>query len=427
MNRLFPAGVKLLASMRDTSNGSIGNDMISEDMLKTMPYMNERNMLYNFIDRDYNENSVFSSYPNHLSPAIMKTNLIRNQERLQYVTEIRKRFTDSIAENTSFEIKEVDRFLDSISPRIMAAPIRNLISPEIKDAINKLNAVDLLADLPDADVTWVRNFYDELRGLTKTSSFMERGGTLYIFESVRDDLMKTDLVGKEGSTRYSTAKNYFSGVLSYVEALGQVDILTRELGDDLGRLFDVNSFQGNIVSRIIQYQVGLSSDLNDLISGGTASVSDTVAVLRDLAGQMKSDIAYLYSVIPAVPVPILFEMALMARDIETGLIDVKVAVIDLCLHLPLEIVNIIINYPLEGLQAANNITENKLWEGMYLLWNELQSALQLYEGYINILELDPSILTVREFSEMSRDLITLSKEKAINNLTEVVGQKKRKN
>jgi len=408
MNKLFPAGVKLLASMRDSSNGAVGSDMIAEDVLKSIPILNEKNVYSKFIDRDFNVNSIFSSFPNRLSPAILKTNSIKSQERLEFVTEIRKNFTGSIAENTSFDITEVDKFLDSISPRIMAAPIRNLLAQDIKDGINRLNAVDLIADLSDPWVSWVRNFYDELRGLTKTSSFMERGGTLYIFESVRDDLMKTDLVGKEGSARYNTAKNYFSGVLSYVEALGQVDILTRELGEDLGQIFAVDPFNGNVASRLMQYQIGIQTNVNDAMTGATASVTDVVDLLRELARQMKADVKDMHSVLPTVPLSLLLEMALMARDIGKGLIETKVAVLDLCLHLPGELVDHVLNYPLSELAEAN------INEGLYKLWSELQAALKLYDGYINILELDPGLLNLREFSEMSRDLISLSLDRKIS-------------
>jgi len=413
MQRLLPTGVKLLSSVRDqhgpmedafvTGDGTLGDLGSLFELKSRLLSRGPLSMM---------DGGLLSMMPELGRPSLIKGDYGNQAGLLAKMEMVQELFVDGLIQRTGLARENIKMFFDLVSPYVAVAPIRNLLSPDVKTAANQMSAIKLFAGLDDTTTLSFRNSLRDIRNLVSDpNDFMGRDGAGHIFDSVYLDLLENKLLTSPLGNLRDIARTYFAGLFPFVEDISRVDYVLDDVGSQLGGILQIGTLPVNVVARIIQYKIWLLADVTDMMEGVVISVTDLGVDVVKLGREIVNDVVKLAVVIPQLSVDLLFEMLMIITDVADGLIELPLAVLDLALHLPIELVDIILSIPVsifDGVSVASSQLLNNFWM-------QLQSTLNLYDGYSNTFgfprdqySLEDFVTNVRGINRDMNDMYGLS-------------------
>jgi len=409
MNRLLPTGVKLLNSVRDQhiplEAGAITDTGLNGDFgdlleIKKKILDKKKNDLLEMKSRTLSHGPS-SIMPEFGIPSLIKGDYLNQEGLIAKMQMVQDFFLSALIEQTGLSENSVKLFLDIVSPHVMAAPVRNLLSPAVREATNQISAIELFANLDDKSALSFRNSLSEVRNLVNnTDTFMGRDGPGNIFDSVRLDLLNNKLTTSPLGNLRDVARAYFAGLFPFVEDISVVDYVLADVGNQLGGILSTGSLAVKVVARIIQYKIWLLADVTDMMEGVVISVVDLGIDVVKIGRDVVNDVTELAVAVPQLSVDLLFEMIMIVTDVGEGLIDLPIAVLDLALRLPVELIDVILSLP-AGILNGVSIGSIEL---VTSLWMQLRETLQLYDGYSTIFGISRDNYSLEDFVSNIRNI-----------------------
>jgi len=399
MNRILPTGVKFLNSVRD-QHLPLDNRVITD----TGPLSTLGGNLGDLLDiksrvlsqgpLSMMDGGLLSVIPEFGRPHLIKGDYMNNEGLIAKMQMVQDFFLSALIDQTGLAGENIKMFLDRVSPQVMAAPVRNLLSPDVRRATNQMSAIDLFANLDDKSALSFRNSLNDVRNLVSNADgFMGRDSAGHIFDSVRLDLLNNKLATSPLGNLSDVARSYFAGLFPFVEDISVVDYVLADVGNQLGGILSTGSLPVNVVARIIQYKMWLLADVTDMMEGVVISVVDLGIDVVKIGRDVVNDVVKLAVAVPQLSVDFLFEMLVVVTDIAEGLIELPVAVLDLALHLPIELIDVILSLPaaiLDGVSIGSRELVNSLWM-------QLRETVQLYDGYSNLIGISRDNYSLGDF------------------------------
>jgi len=371
------------------------------------------------IHDEYHGTGLFRHVPTSTIPEIaaLRGNLEVVEHLNSSMETVQDIFIDVVAGVLDSSTGDVRQFIELVDPIGGSIPLKNLMCSDTRQFVNMVFTLDLIAAMTNSTHLMFTEKLEQIQNVMTDSasdySFMPptddaAASNDNILDAIRADLME-HVFSDETPFSYlkDSAEMYMTDLYSLVEDMILTHYIVMDTSSGLTELFDGKSnFSDIAVSRLISQRLRASTRMSDIFRGNTASMSSMASEVLSLAANVKSDVMKLETALSGVPLSTILEGVLAAKDASNGSENMQMAVLKFVEPLSSAHIKKILTVR----DAALLRLELDSAEELYPFWSELQLMLMMYSEYIGRLNLEPEVLSLREFAMNTSHLMHHSDE-----------------
>jgi len=426
MNKILPTGVNLMNTIRNNGIGGIDGVLSDTPLANILGNRGDQALL----KLPLTDRNLLMNGPMDLLgglPGVGLTGGLGNGALLGGdLAKVQDLLASSLSMLIPAPLESIRMFLEMItSPLSIAHPMKNLMSTDIRDAVDQTLGLRMISDMTAGDYDIFSSVLNDITG-PLGGRFMERSSTdpSGILGKVKTELLDHELLNGPLKSLRGPSRLYFNDIIPKINSMAILNTVLNDTSSQLAPILGLTTLPVQLVADLVHYKLALVSSVAGLAEGVVVPVADIASDLVGLASDLVGDVINLVAAVPKLGIDIVFQVLMTVGDIVNGVIDIKFGAIEFIARLPFELIEIIIDTPVS---IISNLGIGNI-DVLSDFWREVQELLGIYTRYNDALGLPAGALPLRDFAMMSRDLMTRSEEGMWGDeYGDVYGLKKRRN